>query len=92
MHRYSIEIFPILVLQEYWLHTASRIPLKPVLGDMRIVAIFISSNESESAVFYIIVVSISEGSVFPDYYDNSILVKRLKWTFCRQKNSVFVSY
>ena len=37
--------FHILVLQEYWVLTESRIPLKPVLGDVRIVAFSISSHE-----------------------------------------------
>ena len=35
----------ILVLLEYWVLTESRIPLKPVLEGMRIVAISISSHE-----------------------------------------------
>ena len=35
----------ILVLQEYWVLTESRILLKPVLGGVRIVALFISSHE-----------------------------------------------
>ena len=48
--------FHILVLQEYWVLTESRIPLKTVIGDVRIVALSIScSNEQtkkcESAVF-----------------------------------------
>ena len=47
--------FHILVLLEYWVLTESRIPLKPVLGDVRIVALFISLHEqthkAESAVF-----------------------------------------
>ena len=38
-------IFHILVLQEYWVQTESRIPLKPVLGGARIVALSISSHE-----------------------------------------------
>ena len=37
--------FHILVLQEYWVLTENRIPLKPVLGDVIIFAHSISSNE-----------------------------------------------
>ena len=37
--------FHILVLQEYWVLTESRIPLKPVLGGVRIVALSICSHE-----------------------------------------------
>ena len=37
--------FHILVLQEYWVLTESRIPRKPVLGGVRIIAFFISSHE-----------------------------------------------
>ena len=33
------------VLQEYWVLTDSRIPLKPVLGGVRIVALSINSHE-----------------------------------------------
>ena len=32
VHRHSVDIFHILVLQEYWILRESRIPLKPVLG------------------------------------------------------------
>ena len=35
----------ILVLQEYWVMAESRIPLKPVLGSMRILALSISPHE-----------------------------------------------
>ena len=35
----------ILVLQEYWVLTESRIRLKPVLGSVRIVALTINSHE-----------------------------------------------
>ena len=45
VHRYSVDIFHILVLQEYWVLMESRILLKPVLGGMRIVALSISSHE-----------------------------------------------
>ena len=38
-------IFLIPVLQEYGVLTESRIPLKPVLGGVRIVALSISSHE-----------------------------------------------
>ena len=48
--------FHILVLQEYWVLTESRIPLKAVLRGMRIVALSISShnrlNKTESAIFF----------------------------------------
>ena len=37
--------FHILFLREYWILTESRIPLKPVLGGMRIVVLSISSHE-----------------------------------------------
>ena len=37
--------FYILVLQEYWVLTESRIPLKPVLGGTRNVALPISSHK-----------------------------------------------
>ena len=45
VHRYSIDIFHILVLQEYWALTKSRIPLKPVLVGVRIDALTISFHE-----------------------------------------------
>ena len=45
IHRYRVDIFHILVLQEYWVLTESRIPLKPVLGSVRIVALSIRSHE-----------------------------------------------
>ena len=34
-----------LVLQQYWIMTESRIPLKPELGEVRIVELSISSHE-----------------------------------------------
>ena len=37
--------FHIRVLQEYWDLTKSRIPLKPVLGGMKIVALYFCSHE-----------------------------------------------
>ena len=37
--------FHILVLLEYWVLKESRIPLKPVLGGVRIVALSISSHD-----------------------------------------------
>ena len=43
--RYSVDIFHILVLQEYWVLTESRIPLKPVLGGVIIVALSIGPHE-----------------------------------------------
>ena len=48
IHRYCIDIFHILVLQEYWVLAESRIPLKPVLGGVGIVAL---SNKTDSGVF-----------------------------------------
>ena len=55
VHRYSVDIFHILVHQEYWVLTESRIPLKLVPGDVRIIALSISSYEqtkkTKSAVF-----------------------------------------
>ena len=45
MHRYSVDIFHILVLLKYWVLMESRIPLKPMLGGVRNVALFISSHE-----------------------------------------------
>ena len=46
MHRYSFDIFSYSVhIQEYWVLTEIRILLKPVLGDVRIVALSISSHE-----------------------------------------------
>ena len=41
----ALIFFHILVLREYWVLTESRIPLKPVLGCVRIVALSISSHE-----------------------------------------------
>ena len=40
-----IYIFHILVLQEYQVLMESRKPLKPVLGGVKIVALYISSHE-----------------------------------------------
>ena len=59
--------FPVLL--EYWVLTESRIPLKPVLVVMRIVALSISSHkqtqQNRVCCFLILfVLSISEGSVF----------------------------
>ena len=46
VHRYSVDIFfHILARREYRVLTESRIPLKPVLGGVRIVAPSISSQE-----------------------------------------------
>ena len=42
---YSVDIFHILVLPEYWVLTESRIPLKTALGGMRIVELSIISHE-----------------------------------------------
>ena len=40
-----VDIFHILVLQEYWVLGEGGVPLKPVLGGMIIVALSISSHE-----------------------------------------------
>ena len=45
MYRYSVDIFHVLVLQEYWVLIESRLPQKPVLGVVRIVAFSINSHE-----------------------------------------------
>ena len=45
VHRYSVDIFHILVLQEYWALSKREIPLKRVLGGVRIVVLSISSHE-----------------------------------------------
>ena len=45
VHRYGVDIFHILFLKEYWVLAENRIPLKPVLGGVRIVALSISSHE-----------------------------------------------
>ena len=50
-------IFHILVFQAYWVLTESRIPLKPVLGGVRIVALSNSSHE-QTPLFLIIVSSL----------------------------------
>ena len=44
-HLLFLICFHILVLQEYWVLTESRIPLKPLLGGVRIVALSFSSYE-----------------------------------------------
>ena len=72
-HHYSVDIFHILALQEYWGLAESRIPLKPVLVGVRIIALSISSHEQTLAIkpsllFFILwVLSFSEGSYFADY-------------------------
>ena len=57
VHRYSVDIFHIMVHQEYW-----------VLADFPLV-LTNRLNKTESAVFFycLQVLSISEGSVFSDY-------------------------
>ena len=45
VHRYRVDIFHILVLQEYWLLTESKIQLKSVLVGVRILTPSISSQE-----------------------------------------------
>ena len=74
VHRYSVDIFHILVLQEYWVLTESRVPLKPVLGDVRIVALSIRSqnrlNKTKSAVFLYCRFSLFlKDPFFPDYHE-----------------------
>ena len=44
-HRYSVNIFHILVLQEYWFLMESRMPIKPVPRGMKILALSISFHE-----------------------------------------------
>ena len=67
--------FHILVLQEYWVLTESRIPLKPVLGGVRIVAFPISFHEQTQCCFLILyVLSIFEGSVLPDNLEVTTVV------------------
>ena len=43
--RNTVFFFLFLVLQEYWVLTESRIPLKPVVGSVIMVALFISSHK-----------------------------------------------
>ena len=45
LHRYSVDMFHILVFQGYWVLMESRISLKPVIEDVRIVALSIRSHE-----------------------------------------------
>ena len=45
VHHYSVDIFHILVLQEYRVLMESGISLKPVLEGVRIVALYISSHK-----------------------------------------------
>ena len=45
VHRYSVDIFHVLILQEYWVLMESKITLKPLLGSVRIVALSIYSYE-----------------------------------------------
>ena len=45
VHRYVVDIFSYSGPSEYWVLMESRIPLKPVLGGVRIVEHFISSHE-----------------------------------------------
>ena len=74
VHRYSVAIFHILVLQEYLVLTESRIPHKPTLGGVRTVALSISSherlNKTESTVFLYCRFSLFlKDPFFPDYLD-----------------------
>ena len=52
---------------EYWVLNESRIPLKQVLGGVRIVELSNSSHEQSLLFSYIVGLTISEGFVFPDY-------------------------
>ena len=45
VHPYSVDIFHVLLLQEYWVLKESTIPLKLVLGGVGIVALTISSHK-----------------------------------------------
>ena len=46
VHQYIVLLFfYILVLQEYWVLTESRVLLKPVLGGVRVFALSISSHK-----------------------------------------------
>ena len=64
--------FHILILHEYWVLTEIRIPLKLMLGIMRIVALSMilvnRLNKTETAVFQYCRFSLSEGSVFPNNF------------------------
>ena len=44
VHRYSVDIVHISALREHWILTESRIPLTPVLGGVKIIALSISSH------------------------------------------------
>ena len=54
-------------VSKYWVQTESRIPLKLVLGTVRILAFSISSREKFFLILYSL--SISEGSVVPYYLE-----------------------
>ena len=45
VHRYRVDIFHNVAFKQYWVLMESIILLKPVLGDMRIIALSISSHE-----------------------------------------------
>ena len=55
MHRYTLDIFHILVLQEYWILTEIRILLKPLLGAWELLhfplVLMNRLKKAESAVF-----------------------------------------
>ena len=54
VHQYSVNIFHVLVLQEYWVLTESRIPLKLVLRGVRIVAFSYRLKKTKYAVSNIV--------------------------------------
>ena len=72
VHRYSVNIFHILVLQEYWVLTETRIPLKTVLvaWDLLHFPLILMNrlNKTASPVFLYSRFSICGGSVFPYYF------------------------
>ena len=45
VHQYNVDIFHNLVFKKYWVLSGNRIPLKPLLGDLRIFAPPIKSHE-----------------------------------------------
>ena len=66
-------VFHILVLQQYWVLAENRIPLKPVLGRVRIVALPLvlmnRLNKTEYAVFLYCRFSLFlKDPFFPDYW------------------------
>ena len=65
--------FHILVLQEYWVLAESRIPLKPVVGGVRVVALSISFHEKTQknrvcGFLYCMLSLFLRDPCFPDYF------------------------